>query len=545
MKGDEGFDYVVIGAGSGGCAVAARLAEDEGCRILVVEAGGSDRDPWIGIPLAWGRNAVQRRHDWMYESEPQASLGGRRVAVFRGKVLGGSSSINAMAYVRGHRGDYERWAVRYGLRDWSYDHVLPYFRKQESWEEGASVYRGGDGPLTVCRPVFPDPLNDAFAAAGLAAGHPWQEDYNGAEQEGFTRVQSTIRKGRRCSAAVAYLGPVMSTGRVQVLTGTLVTRIVIERGRAVGVEMLRSGKILTARADREVIVSAGTINSPQLLMLSGIGDPEALRQLDIPVSAAVKGVGANLQDHVAVGIDCRRKEPGTLHRALRADRIGLELLRAHFLGTGIAATVPSVTYSFLRSDPAEPIPDLQIPFRAFYDGARPYLPPFSPAFDDGFGCTPVLLRPESRGTISLASRDPRMAPRLQPNLLSTDRDWEVLRRGIRIACDVLEQPALHPFLASYPLAGGGRRDADLDDFIRTKASIFHHALGTCRMGTDGDEMAVVDDRLRVRGVQGLRIVDAAVMPDLIGGNINAAVIMIAEKAADLIRGRTLLPPAQL
>ncbi len=539
---NDGYDYLVVGAGSAGCAIAARLAEDEGCRILVIEAGGSDRDPWIGIPLAWGRNAVLRRHDWMYDTEPQSSLGGRRLPAFRGRVLGGSSSINAMAYVRGNRGDYQRWATS-GLKEWSYEHVLPYFRRQESWEGGASAYRGGDGPLTVCRPAYPDPLTDAFIAAGIAAGHPWQEDYNGAEQEGFTRVQSTIRNGRRCSAALAYLYPALAAGRVAVATGTLVTRIMMDNGRAAGVEVLRRGKTDVIRADREVIVAAGAINSPQLLMLSGIGDPEALRRVGISVAVALKGVGSNLQDHVAVGIDCLRTEPGPLHRALRADRIILELMKAQFRGTGIAATVPSVVYSFLKSDPAEHIPDLQIPFRAFYDGARPYLPPFIPAFADGFGCTPVVLRPESRGTVSLASADPCAAPRFQPNVLGTDNDWRVLRRGIRIACDVLEQAPLQPFLASYPLAGSARRsDAELDDFIRAKATTFHHALGTCKMGVDSDEMAVVTPDLRVRGVQALRVVDAAVMPDLVGGNINAAVIMIAEKAADLIRGKAPLSP---
>ena len=542
MANDKTYDYVIVGAGSAGCTLANRLTEDAGVRVLVLEAGGWDSDPLIGIPILWGRNAIQRRHDWNYSTEPEATLVGQRIPIYRGKVIGGSSSINAMAYVRGHRGDYERWAAA-GLPHWSYAHVLPYFRRQESWEGGADAFRGGDGPLTTCRPNFGDPLADAFLAAGAEAGLPSTPDYNGAQQEGFCRSQSTIRNGRRCSAAVAYLRPAMARDNLAIETGAHATAVVIENGRAVGVAYEKGGKTLVARAAREVILSGGSINSPQLLMLSGIGDPDELRRHGIAVKAAAPAVGRNLQDHITADLDYRRTEPGPLHRALRYDRTAVELAKAHFWGTGMFAGVPNNVMAYLKSDPGQKIPDIQMLFRLAPANAGPY---FTSGYADGFGCRPVVLRPESRGKLSLASADPRAAVRIELNFYSAEADRKAMRAGLRLAREIFAQKSLRPFITSELAPGPDvTSDADIDAHVRKTAATVFHPLGTCKMGAENDADAVVDPELRVKGVAGLRVVDASVMPDLVGGNINAPVIMIAEKAADLIRGKTPLAPVNV
>jgi 4-pyridoxate dehydrogenase len=539
---DEGFDYVIVGAGAAGCVLANRLGEDPGVRVLVLEAGGQDRSPIIKIPLTWGLILKHRLFDWGYFTEPEAAMDERRIECARGKIVGGSTSINGMAYARGIAEDYNHWARDLGLPDWSYSRVLPSFRRSESWEGGEDELRGGHGPLTVRTLRFADPLVDAFLEATDLSGHGRTGDYNGVKADGFGPMQVTMRGGLRCSAAVAYLRPALARGNVVLRTRSLATRVVFEGSHASGVEYSRADQIHRIRASQGVLLCGGVINSPQLLMLSGIGDPNQLAQFGIAAKVALPGVGRNLQDHVSCDVRWRRREPGPLHRGLRADRIALDLLRTFLFGTGLSSCIPAAAVGLVHSAPDASLPDTQFILAAGPMNASPYLEPFVRAYSDAFGIKGVMLQPESRGTISLASNDPAQPAIIRQNFLAAESDRRTIRTIVRRMREIGAQAPLRPFIAEE-LAPGAEHttDAEIDAFVRRTALTLHHPVGTCKMGADSDESAVLDSRMRVRGLTGLRVIDGSALPRVVRGPTNAPIMMMAEKIADDLRGRRALP----
>ncbi len=544
MPTSSNYDFIIIGAGSAGCVLANRLSADPAILVLLLEAGPRDAHPLIHIPVGNAKIIPKAKYNWKYETEPQANLDNRRILWPRGKTLGGSSSLNGMIYIRGHARDYDLWRQQ-GVSGWSFADVLPYFKRAEGNTRGGDAFHGGDGPLVVSDAGHDHNLFDAFVAAGVEAGYPANPDFNGAEQEGFGRYQFTIRNARRWSAAAAYLGPALSRPNLTVETGALTREIVFEGERAVGVDYVQGSHQATALADREVILSGGVVNSPQLLMLSGIGPADDLKRLGIEPILDRADVGRNLQDHFCVHTVHASNTPTLTDDLVRTERGAVSLARAFLTRSGPASAFPLEGGAFIRTSD-----DLDIPDAQFHFSAGNLLSlirrPFASHSDDhtrpdAFMCHVCQLRPESRGEIRLRSIDPTETPLIQPNYLSEARDRETMREAFKAMREVMHQPALAALSEgeTWPQPDI-RSDADIDAFIRATGGTVYHPVGTCRMG--GDDAAIVDETLTVRGTEGLRVVDASVMPSLVGGNTHAPTVMIAEKAADMILGNTALDP---
>lgn len=525
------FDYLVIGGGSAGCVLAARLSEDPNVSVCLIEAGPADKSVLIHCPAGLALLAQTGQANWAFQTVPQAGLNGRRGYQPRGKVLGGSSSVNAMIYLRGPREDYDRWAAE-GNAGWGFDDLLPYFRRAEHNERGADALHGTGGPLNVMDLAHPNRFGPLFVEAAVQAGYPANRDFNGPVQEGVGLYQVTHKGGERFSAAKAYLTPNLARPNLTVMTDAHTTRILLEGRRAVGIELRVGGALRQLQARREVLLCAGALQSPQILMLSGIGPGAQLQRHGIATVHDLPGVGANLHDHVDVVQVVNAPRLTELFGlsvtgAVNAIKGILEWRRAR---SGMLTTNFAEAGGFVKSTPAEPLPDLQLHFviGKLIDHGR------KTVFGHGYSCHVCLLRPKSRGTLALASADPLAAPLIDPNFLAERDDVDRLVRGFKLMRGILQQPALASYRGEeLPASAGARSDAQIEAFIRGHADTIYHPVGTCRMGSGA--MDVVDAQLRVHGTQGLRVVDASMMPSIVGGNTNAPVIAIAEKAADLIR----------
>ena len=535
----EQFDYIIVGAGSAGCVLANRLTEDGTSRVLLLEAGDKDKNMMIHMPAGVGRMISTDTANWYYYTEGQQHLKNRKLYWPRGKVLGGSSSINGMIYIRGHARDYDQWR-QLGLEGWGFSDVLPYFQRSEGNENGTDDFHGGDGPLGVTNPRKTNILFDAFVQAGKQVGHPFTADFNGPQQEGMGPYQLTIKDGKRCSAAVGYLVPALERENLQCEVKALSHKVIFEGKRAVGVEYSQGGETKTARANKEVILCGGAVNSPQLLLLSGIGKGEYLKRFGIDVVHDLPGVGQNMQDHLDTTLLVECSQPITLYSQTNMVNMLKTGMQYTFFKTGVGTSNGLECGAFLKTRPELEIPDIQIHFVAaiMQDHAR------KKPDRHGFTVHVCQLRPESRGFIALKSDDPAEHALIQPNYLESPNDLAVLREGVRIARNIVAQPAMNAYRGPEIWPGAHvQTDDQIDNWIRETAETIYHPVGTAKMGTD--DMAVVDAKCRVRGIEGLRVVDASVMPTLVGGNTNAPTIMIAEKISDDIRGKAPLPSANV